>query len=122
MAKWTEEHAEQAFAIWAVLAQAAKNRQTLTYQDGLSAFVGGFHRNHRKPLGIIKCYCREHRPKLPALTVLVVNKNTGVPESGLDGVKNFNTEREKVFDHAQKKGWKNPGLAAFQAMARDYDE
>lgn len=70
---------ERACQIWSVLAWAARNRQTLTYAQvsrlvGVPAFaMGGM-------LEPIQSYCLDQ--KLPPLTILVVNQETGLPGAG----------------------------------------
>ena len=48
-------------------------------------------------LGPIMFLCEEKN--LPPLTVLVVNKETGLPGEGLTTLENVNRDREKVFAH-----------------------
>ena len=87
--------AERAMQVWLILVGAAHNRQTLTY--GILAEILGFKGagvlGHT--LGHIMHYCREEN--LPALTVLVVNQETGLPGAGLTET-DLNAEREAVFD------------------------
>jgi hypothetical protein len=70
---------ERASQIWAVLAWAAKNRQTLTYSH-LSKLIGV------SPVGLgpfldpIYVYCCQEN--LPPLTVIVVQKGSGLPGPG----------------------------------------
>lgn len=103
----SEKYALRACQIWSVLALAAMNRQTLTYEK-LHELTAIHHRNSQSyPLGVIKHYCIDN--KLPILTVLVVKTKIGKPSSiGLEEVNNFDKEREKVFDF--DRGWKNPGF------------
>ena len=52
------------------------------------------------PLDHISLYCR--RAGLPPLTVLVVNRDTGLPGTGWDRVnpgRDPNVERERVFNY-----------------------
>ena len=73
---------ERACQIWAVLAWAARNRQSLTYSQ-----VGDLTGAHRAGLGQllepIQSYCKLN--KLPPLTVLVVQQESGLPGSGFSG-------------------------------------
>ena len=126
-----EKHAIEAFQIWSILAWAAENRQTMTYKD-LSGATGIHWRNLRTPLAIIKHYCARKR-QYCHLTVLVVDKDTGKPNDGLDTVpgNNFDKARETVFKLAKKtqkdkKDWKkqlqNPGLKAFCNLAKSLNQ
>jgi len=88
---------ERAHKIWSILTRVARKRQTITHSD-LGKKIGAHHLALRYPLDIIKNHCRE---KLPALTILVVNKSTSRPGSGFDAVTEKDTEREtnRVFAH-----------------------
>ena len=70
---------ERACQIWAVLAWAARNRQTLSYGD-LGKLVGVPTAGLGKLLEPIQSYCLVE--KLPPLTVIVVQKETGLPGPG----------------------------------------
>jgi len=85
---------ERAAQIWQVLVGAACNRQVLTYTlvgDRIGMGAGTL----AGPLGLIMKYCE--RSGLPPLTVLVVNKETGVPGEGLTTLEELNRDRERVF-------------------------
>jgi len=78
-----------------MLISAAYNRQTLTYRiiaDRLSYKGAGVLAD---TLGHIMFFCREE--KLPPLSVLVVNQETGLPGGGLTQT-DLNADREWVFD------------------------
>lgn len=99
--------AERACQIWAVLAWAARSRQTITYTD-LAHVTGGFTGGLGAWLEPIQSYCLEH--DLPPLTVLAVQKKSGMPGSGFAGAPtaDFAKALQKVFDF----DWlshKNPG-------------
>ena len=86
---------QRALQIWSLLVNAAKDRRIYTYGElakalGMSGagVMGTF-------LGPIMYYCQEQ--DLPPLTVLVVNKDTGLPGEGLTTLENVNLDREKVF-------------------------
>lgn len=91
--------AQQALKIWQVLTGAAHNRQILTYEmvadlvgigpEGKGAGVLA------QPLGVLMTYCEKNG--LPPITVLVVNKDTGKPGSGLRTLEELNADRERVF-------------------------
>ncbi len=120
MSQHESKYATSASQIWGILILAAKYEQTIGYKE-LAVLVN----NHwRKELSLsldpIKEYCENRN--LPVLTVLVVEKGTQKPSTGLDDiVKDFDEEKKKVFDWA-KEHWedfeggalKNPGIEAFE--------
>ena len=85
---------QRAHQLWSVLAFAAYNRQTLTY-----AFVGKLVGLPAAAIGRslypIQHFCKQQ--KLPPLTVLVVNQETGLPGEGLE-VNDFAKMVEEVFE------------------------
>lgn len=89
---------ERASQIWAVLALAARNRQTLTYSM-LSKLIGVPAAGLGKLLEPIQSYCLLHN--LPPLTVLVVQQESGLPGSGYTGSKaeEFARNLMLVFDY-----------------------
>ena len=92
------EMKERAMQCYMALLSAAHNRQTLTYEI-LGGMVGLPARALAEPLGYIMVYCSNHN--LPPLTVLVVQKHTGIPSEGLvtSDPKDFDGDRERVFTH-----------------------
>lgn len=86
--------------VWSLLVCAARDRRTYTY-GGLAEALGirGGARAMRHYLAPVMYYCREHQ--LPPLTVLVVNRETGLPGEGLTTLENVNRDRESVFAY----GW-----------------
>lgn len=88
--------ATRALQIWQILIAKAHNRQIITY--GILADMLGFKGAGvlATPLGHIMYYCQQN--ELPPLTVLVVNKNTGLPGEGLIGA-DLNADRERVFQY-----------------------
>ena len=74
--------AERASQIWAVLAWAARSRQTLTYSD-VGKLIGVPPAGLGNLLEPIQSYCL--LKKLPPLTILVVQKDSGLPGSGFTG-------------------------------------
>ena len=81
--------------IWSLLICAARDRKIYTYGDVASALgmrgagvMGQF-------LGPIMHYCEQN--DLPPLTVLVVNKDSGLPGEGLTTLAEVNSDRESVF-------------------------
>jgi hypothetical protein len=75
---------ERASQIWAVLAFAAKNRQSLTYGI-LSKLIGVPTAGLGQLLEPIQSYCMIEG--LPPLTILVVQQKSGLPGSGFTGAK-----------------------------------
>ena len=73
---------ERALQIWPVLAWAARNRQTLTY-DQLGRLTGVLVPGLGQCLEPIQAYCAERG--LPPLTALVVSVSTGLPGAGFTG-------------------------------------
>ena len=88
---------QRALQIWSLLVCAARDRRTYTYGELASALGMGGAGVMGQFLGPIMYYCREQQ--LPPLTVLVVNKDTGLPGSGLTTLENVNLDRERVFAH-----------------------
>ena len=86
---------ERALQIWQVLIGAAHSRQTLTYED-LGEIVGLLARGVGRYLYIISRYCTAH--DLPPLTVLVVQKASGLPSPGLT-VDDANAAQQQVYAH-----------------------
>jgi len=87
---------ERASQIWAVLALSAKGRQSLTYGI-LSKLVGVPAAGLGKLLEPIQSYCLIE--KLPPLTILVVQQESGLPGSGFTGAKatEFTRDQMRVF-------------------------
>jgi len=97
----------RAYRAWAALTRAATERQVITYGQ-LADAIGIYHRAVRFTLGVIQDHCLNE--KLPPLTILVVNQQTGLPgvgfiawdaddiESGVRSVYGFNwTKLENPF-------------------------
>ena len=85
---------QRALQIWQLLIGAARNRQTLTYTmvaDAIGMGAGTLSQH----LGLVMRYCERHR--LPPLTVLVVNQESGQPGEGLTTLEELNRDRERVF-------------------------
>ncbi len=92
---------ERALQIWPLLVAAAHNRQVLTYEI-VADLIGMGPKGKgagtlAQPLGVIMDYCSAQG--LPPLTVLVVNKTTGEPGSGLKTIRELHRDRERVFRH-----------------------
>ncbi|MBN8738534.1 hypothetical protein [Tahibacter caeni] len=73
---------ERACQIWAVLAWAARNRQSITYSQ-LESITGAHRAGLGQLLEPIQSYCLINN--LPPLTVLVVQQESGLPGSGFSG-------------------------------------
>ena len=88
---------ERACQIWGILAWAAKNRQSLTYGH-LSKLIGVPTSGLGQLLEPIQSFCIIE--KLPPLTILVVQQDSGFPGSGFTGAKasEFAEAQMKVFD------------------------
>ena len=95
---------ERACQIWAVLAYAASKRQSLTYGQ-LGKLIGVPAAGLGGLLEPIQSYCLSQ--KLPPLTVLVVQQETGLPGPG------FTAASAQAFDQAQSQvfayGWLEHG-------------
>jgi len=86
--------------VWRILADAAKNKKTLTYSQ-LGEKTGFNHRKLGPYLYPIQHFCKNR--DIPPLTVLVVLKQTGRPSSGIDK-HDFIKNREEVWRHT----WPEP--------------
>ncbi|MDO4264574.1 MAG: hypothetical protein Q4C67_10295 [Deinococcus sp.] len=98
---------------WAVLAWAARHRQTITYQQ-LSQATGMFTGGLGSVLAPLQAYCVARQ--LPPLTVLVVQKSTGLPGHGFTAAQaaQVASDQAKVFDfdwlghgHPQEQGFRD---------------
>ena len=88
---------QRASQIWSLLVCAARERRTYRYV-GIADILGiGGAGVIGQMLGPIMYYCKDNG--LPPLTVLVVNKDTGLPGEGLTTLEEVNKDREMVFDH-----------------------
>ena len=88
----------EAIRAWQVLIACAWQRRTITYSQ-LAELVGapGAARAMWSRLGEVAEFCQER--DLPALTVLVVNSETGRPGEGYPGPEDVDAEREFVFGY-----------------------
>ena len=73
---------ERASQIWAVLAWAARSRQILTYSN-MSELIGVPAAGLGQNLEPIQSYCILE--KIPPLTIIVVQQESGLPGSGFTG-------------------------------------
>ena len=87
---------QRAMQIWMILVCAARERKTYTY--GKLASILGMNGAGvlSQLLDPVMRFCNNN--KYPPLTVLVVNKDTGVPGTGLSTIVAVNTDRENVFN------------------------
>jgi hypothetical protein len=89
---------QRSLQIWTLLIVAAKERRSYTYGEVAEILGMGGAGVLASFLGPIMWYCDEYKPeKLPPLTVLVVNQDTGLPGEGLTTLENVNRDRERVF-------------------------
>lgn len=101
---------ERASQTWPILALAAGNRQTLTYE-----MVGKLTGMHTAGVGAvlepIQSYCLLHG--LPPLTALVVNKTTGLPGAGFVAASDAPRAFARVFEH----DWLSVGCPSPKTLA-----
>jgi hypothetical protein len=89
---------ERASQIWAVLAWAARNRQSLTYGQ-LGKLIGVPTAGLGQLLEPVQSYCLIHA--LPPLTVLVVQQESGLPGPGFTGASALQFARSQADVFAQ---------------------
>ena len=99
---------QRAAQIWAVLALAAKNRQTLTY-DNVGELIGVPRHGLGHLLEPIQSYCIINR--LPALSSLVVSSESGAPSEGFIAAGDVPREQQRVFN----SDWKAPTAEELEA-------
>lgn len=88
---------ERAAQAWSILAFAAKNRQTLTYEL-LGQLTGMHAAGIGSVLEPIQSYCLING--LPPLSALVVNKGTGLPGTGFIGnAADVPRQFVRIFEH-----------------------
>jgi hypothetical protein len=87
---------QRAAQFWAVLALAARNRQILTYQM-LASFVGMPMVALGGMLDPIQTFCQ--KKKLPPLTVLVVQQESGLPGTGFIAAADIPRAQADVFNY-----------------------
>lgn len=87
----------RACQIWQILIGCAARRETKTYQDLVTLLGHDQPKVLAKQLGRIMHYCSQN--KLPPLTVLIVNKNTGRPGDGLALTADRGVLRERVYQY-----------------------
>jgi hypothetical protein len=101
---------ERAWQAWSLLAFAARNRQTLTYEI-LAKLTGMHTAGIGAVLEPIQSYCMLNG--LPALSALVVNKATGLPGVGFIAAEDVPREFVRIFEH----DWLAVGCPSPDALA-----
>lgn len=101
---------ERAWQVWSLLAFAARNRQTLTY-DIVAKLTGMHTAGIGAVLEPIQSYCLING--LPALSALVVNKATGLPGVGFIAAEDVPREFIRIFE----QDWLAVGCPSAQALA-----
>jgi len=86
----------RALQIWQVLVGFAYSRKITTYGEiaNILGYKGAGTMDRQ--LGHILHFCAQN--KLPPLSVIVVNADTGLPGDGFDTAGDLHKEREKVFN------------------------
>lgn len=102
---------QRAAQLWSILALAAKNRQVLTYGI-LARLTGVPRRGQGQLLEPIQSYCM--LKKLPPLTAIVVNDETGLPGSGFTAASDVPKTQLRVFDF----NWLTHGAPAVEEFER----
>jgi putative restriction endonuclease len=87
---------QRAYLAWNELADFARNKRPVWYET-LGSLIDIHHRAVKHVLAVIQDYCLQNR--LPPLTILVVNKNTGLPGDGFIAwdADNLDEGKEQVF-------------------------
>jgi hypothetical protein len=87
----------RAYQAYLILIGLAANQQTIQYRQLCGKMHYGVGPILSSPLGRIMRWC--DREGLPALTSIVVEKDTGLPSTGLSTVPNdnFPAEQQRVF-------------------------
>jgi len=107
---------ERSSQIWAVLAWAARSRQNITYSQ-LAQATGAFTGGLGGWLEPIQSYCILN--KLPPLTVLVVQQDSGMPGPGFTGASASDLARAQAQVFA--KDWLehgNPGAEKLELAVK----
>jgi hypothetical protein len=107
---------ERACQIWGILAWLARNRQSINYGQ-LSKLIRVPAAGLGQLLEPIQSFCIIE--KLPPLTILVVQKETGLPGSGFTGAKasEFAKAQTEVFEH-DWLDYGNPQAERFEAAVQ----
>jgi hypothetical protein len=86
---------ERAWQVWPLLVFAARNRQTLTYEI-VGQLTGMAKPGLGRVLEPIQSYCL--LKGFPALSALVVNKETGLPGIGFIAAEDVPRELIRIFE------------------------
>lgn len=108
---------QRAMQIWSVLAWAATNRQSMTYVM-LSGLTGVPAPGLGQLLEPIQSYCLVHG--LPPLTILVVQKDSGMPGSGFTGASA--TELASKLQEVFRYDWIGAGCPLAEAFEAAIDQ
>jgi hypothetical protein len=89
--------ATRAYQAYLILIGRAANQQTIQYRQLCEQMHYGIGPILAAPLGRIMHWC--DRERVPALTSIVVEKETGIPSTGLSTVadNDFPAEQQRVF-------------------------
>ena len=103
--------------IWNLLTHAAEHEKLFYTYKGLARKLGmrdGSARAMNNYLGPIMFYCQHRR--LPPLTILVVNQETGEPGEGFTAVKqeSYPNSRNKVF----RRKWSKISMPSVDDLLR----
>jgi len=93
MAKTRITQAEQAVLMWPMLALAARQRLTLSYEE-VEGFTGIARYGQNKALFLIHQYCKRH--KFPILNSIVGDKRSRLPGPGFP-------EKMNAFDQKDEQ-------------------
>src|SRR5687768_10270908 len=105
---------ERSSQIWPVLALAARNRQTLTYEI-LGRLISVPASGLGQLLEPIQSYCLINA--LPPLSAIVVQKGSGLPGTGFIAAADVPRETQSVFEYDWLQG-KCPTPAEFAEAVR----
>ncbi|MBF0310462.1 MAG: HNH endonuclease [Magnetococcales bacterium] len=91
-------HEERAFRAWPILVEYARKNKTITYKE-LASALDLHHRSMQWLLDLIQNFCLDN--KLPPLTIIAVNKETGKPGNGFSAwdIAGFNEGKKLTFDY-----------------------
>lgn len=89
---------QRAYSAWTILTSYAAKSETITYGE-LGRQLNIHHRAVRFVLELMQDFCMQNQ--LPPLTILVLNKNTGLPGDGFIAydIENSQDGIEKVFSY-----------------------
>ncbi len=104
---------QRAAQLWPILALAASNRQILDYKI-VSQLTGMYVPGIGQMLEPIQSYCLLHN--LPPLTILVVQKESGLPGSG------FTAAEAVEFTHAMMKVFSTDWLTVGCPTPEQFEE